>query len=325
LNKVTYTIENGLILLDVFVALLPVVQMNEHVCKVVLKLNSFLLLNFPELLLIDSVQLLLGIHQSGRSYHVVWIGRALLIGALSSITLWVLSHSSSLSCVCNCICHHLRLHPSSVMTMLMTLLLLALLLLMRRMACCRACWALHVCLNLQIVSLNLFPILIYHLILILFLIDWFLKIIFFLFLLFFFFVTLISFFLILINLLLVLFIPFTFLVLMICLALLLGLVLPLSCNWRVRTLCALVWFYLLLLLLLLGCLSSWTSCSLLLAIMDGFSIFNAKRRCNTNYFCIFLVDHSTLSFFLSLSSGSVTKACWLIRNLLRHLIILISD
>ena len=63
---------NDLILLDVIIALLTIIEMNEHVCEVVLKFQALLLLELLHLL-----DLLLLIHCHVR--HLIVHGRRLLL------------------------------------------------------------------------------------------------------------------------------------------------------------------------------------------------------------------------------------------------------
>lgn len=66
INRYSYSVLYNFVFLDVFIALLPVVQMNQHVCQVMIKLYALSLL---ELLHLLDLLLLLNCHVGHLIVH----------------------------------------------------------------------------------------------------------------------------------------------------------------------------------------------------------------------------------------------------------------
>ena len=69
----TYRVKYCFVLLDVLVTLFAIVQMNEHVCEVVLKLNCLFLFEFGKFLLVNGILVVLLINDIIASLAMILI------------------------------------------------------------------------------------------------------------------------------------------------------------------------------------------------------------------------------------------------------------
>jgi hypothetical protein len=100
-----------LILLNVFIALLSIIQMNEHICKVVFKIGSLFLAHLILLFYLHSLSL--------RLCH---LGSGHLISLTLSLSLhWVMLLSCILASISKSCLHHLWLHLAPIMLLLLLL------------------------------------------------------------------------------------------------------------------------------------------------------------------------------------------------------------
>ena len=75
INRYSYSVLNDLVFFDIFIALLAIIKMNQHVCEVVIELDAFSLLELLHLL--DLLLLL-----NGHVRHLIvhgWLLMSLLL------------------------------------------------------------------------------------------------------------------------------------------------------------------------------------------------------------------------------------------------------
>lgn len=243
-----------LVLLDVLIALLPIIQMDKHVSEVVLKVCSLFLAHLILLFDLHSLRL--------RLSHLSCCNLISLILSLSLHRVMLLC--CILACVGEGCLHHLWLHLAPIVLLLLLLhhlLVLGLILLLMSICLFHVIHVLlmsfkNIDVNLQVITIVL--ILIHALI----------QVVLFFLLAFFFFLFLI----------LVLFngVPILLLLLLARIGGLFGLWVGLL-AWWVGCLCALLWG-----------LRVWPL--LINCTMHCFSVLYAERRCYLNYACIVIVD-----------------------------------
>ena len=150
-----------LVFLDVLVALLAIIKMDEHISEIMLEISP-LLLSQLVLLFLE-----LGFSHRCCSHLISLIPRlSLAVGSLSRILL-----SCILACICKSILHHLRLHVVPVAAILLLLLhhllILSLILLLLGVSLLDVIHVLlatfeHVNVNLQVIALAIIFLILVH-------------------------------------------------------------------------------------------------------------------------------------------------------------------
>lgn len=112
-----YVVLDELVLLDVLVARFTIVEMDKHVGKVVLKVALLLLTHLIHAFLVNLLRARVINGHCLSSHNIV----VLLLMMLLMILMLVSCSCSGIAGMGNSICHHLRLHLTSVLLLLVVL------------------------------------------------------------------------------------------------------------------------------------------------------------------------------------------------------------